>query len=93
MKPKIVGKKWEIWLDEDCYLWDFAGDGLEISKMLAEEFPSSLIYESYRDRYAAAWGTRFGPLYEDSLAFLRKWGVKCEGVDLPELNGEAGPAD
>lgn len=91
--PKIAGNGWEIWLNEDCYIWEFSGDGREIARMLSGEFPGNLIYESYRDRYITIWGTKFGPLYEDAIEFLSRWGVKCHGVDLPEMAGETGPSD
>ena len=91
--PKIVGTGWEIWLNEDCYLWEFSGEGAEIAKMLSGGFPSERIYESYRNCHTTVWGTTFGSPYEDALAFLHEWGVKCEGADLPKLDGETGPMD
>jgi|688.fasta_scaffold314197_2 hypothetical protein len=92
-KPKIAGKGWELWLDEDYLGWEFSGEPYDICKMVSDEFPNRRVDQEYDEKHIITWGTRFGPLYEDVLAFLEKWGIKARGVGLPEMGGERGTYD
>lgn len=100
-EPKIVGDGWTLHIEEGYLGWDISAPdggipdaaGFKILGMVKEEFPAQRIVDEYDEKHIITWGTRFGPLYDDALEFLHKWGVKCEGVDLPEMEGESGPYD
>lgn len=90
---KIVGDGWELWLEADYLGWEFSGEPYEIWKMVSEEFPNRRIDDEYNEKHIITWGTRFGPLYDDVIEFLGKWGIKARGVGLPKMSGERGPYD
>lgn len=90
---KIVGDGWKLWVEDGRGGWEFEGAPWEIYDMVSSEFPAERLVEEYDGRHIVTWGTRFGPLWEDVLEFLTKWGVKAEGVDVPEFAGEQGPFD
>jgi hypothetical protein len=89
--PKIVGDGWELFIKDGFIGWEFSGLEYRILDMVNAEFPPERIVDEYDERHVVVWGTKFGPLYEDTLDFLHKWGVKCKGVDIPEMDGESGP--
>lgn len=99
--PRIVGDGWVLHIEDGFIGWELShpsggvpnADAFRILAMASDEFPAKRIVDEYDGKHVVVWGTRFGPLYEDALAFLRKWGVKCEGVDIPEMQGERGPYD
>ena len=91
--PKIVGKTWELWVEEGRLGWEFEGVPTDIYKMVNDEFPASRLVDEYDEKHVITWGTKFGPLYEDVLEFLGKWGIEARGENLPEMDGERGPYD
>lgn len=91
--PKIVGQTWELSITDGRGGWEFDGWPSQIRKMVNDEFPPERIVEQYDEKHIITWGTRFGPLYDDVLEFLAKWGVEARGVDLPKMEGENGPRD
>jgi hypothetical protein len=92
-KPKLVGDGWELWLDEDYLGWEFSGEPYDICKMVSDEFPNRRVNQEYDEKHIITCGTRFGPLWEDVLEFLRERGIKARGVHLPKMGGERGPYD
>lgn len=90
-QPKIVGDGWELYIQDGFIGWEINGLQYEILDMVNSEFPPEKIVDEYDEKHVVVWGTRFGPLYEDTLEFLHKWGVKCDGVNIPEMDGESGP--
>lgn len=99
--PRIVGDGWVLYVEDGFIGWELShpsrgvpnADAFRILAMVNDEFPSQRIVDEYEEKHTVVWGTRFGPLYEDTINFLRTWGVKCEGVDIPEMQGERGPYD
>lgn len=91
--PKVVGEGWELWVEDGRNGWDFSGTEWKIYDMVNDAFPSRRLVDEYDEKHIITWGTRFGPLYEDVLEFLHKWGVKAKGVNIPPRGGERGVFD
>lgn len=92
----IEGAGWNAWVAEGYPLWevrDERGDQVvEIYNMISSEFPADRILEEYLEKFVITHGNRLGPLYEEVVAFLERWGVKATAVNI-EYGGEDGPAD
>ncbi|NBW09350.1 MAG: hypothetical protein EBR82_15125 [Caulobacteraceae bacterium] len=91
--PRIVGDNWVLWVVDGRLGWYHDGWDFTAYNMVNAEFPTERLVAEYDEQHIITWGTRFGPLWEDVLEFLHKWGIKAEGVNIPKMDGERGPYD
>ena len=89
--PYIKGDNWTIWIERGDEAWLHDGWDFTALEMLNSEFPAERLVKEYDERHIITWMTRFGPLWDDVLEFLHKWGIKAEGVNIPVPTGERGP--
>jgi hypothetical protein len=92
-QPYIEGDNWKIWIEDGREGWLHDGWDFTALRMLNSEFPVERLVDEYDGHHTITWATRFGPLFHDALEFLAKWGIKAEGVNIPESGGEIGTID
>jgi hypothetical protein len=92
----IAGNGWVAWVSDGYPLWMVEmpdGDqNTDIYKMISSEFSSQRVLDEYLEKFVITHGNRLGPLYEDVVEFLKKWGVAAKAVNVT-YEGEGGPAD
>ena len=89
-ETRIDGNGWSAWV-EDVFgpQWAFSGADPQIMKMLESEFDEGRL--KMYDASSTEFGRRYGPLYDDVVAFLETWGFKVYAVGVSPMYPETPP--